>query len=63
VAYRHPTCRPSKILEVVAGGEHAGAAGDDDATDVWIVLRLSMASLISRYISWVIAFFFRAAAA
>jgi hypothetical protein len=36
-------CRLQKILEVVAGGEHAGAAGDDDAADIRIVLRLSMA--------------------
>ena len=28
-----------KVLEVVAGGEHAGAAGDDEAADLRIVLR------------------------
>ena len=29
-----------KILEVVAGGEHARTAGDDDAADIGVVLRL-----------------------
>jgi hypothetical protein len=29
-----------EILEIVAGGEHARTAGDDDAADVRVVLRL-----------------------
>src|SRR6202790_1575165 len=30
---------PQKFLNVVAGGKHARAAGDDEAADLWIVLR------------------------